>query len=499
MSSFEHLLQGFLIVLTPTNSMVCLLGVLLGTVVGVLPGLGPMAAMSIMLPISIHYGPLAGLILLSGVWYGAQYGGSTTSILVNIPGEAASVVTCLDGYQMARKGRAGAALAVAAVGSFIAGSIGIILLQLFGPLIATAALSFGPPEFLAVMLFAFVTMATLSGDSPLKGAMMVGFGALVSTIGIDRIAGIPRFTMGIPSLMYGIDLIPVAIGLFGIAEVVRIALQRYTPPPLRPVRFRELYPNREEVRRSTMPILRGSFIGAFFGMLPGSSAALASFTSYSIEKSMSPNKKEFGKGAIEGVAAPESANNSAVIIALVPLLCLGIPFSPVSALLLAGLQMHNVTPGPLLLQTTPEIFWGLIAAMYIGNVLLLVLNLPLVGLFARVATMKPHFLMPAVGIFCLIGCYAIRNAVFDIFVMIAAGILGVVLNRMHISVVPILLGMVLGSLLEDNLRVTIQWLNGDFSLVWSRPIALAILMLIPLYLVLVHFAQRRVFRNDAVG
>jgi len=318
---------------------------------------------------------------------------------------------------------------------------------------------------------------------------------LVTEARVSVETGVPMDLIQRQRELYGAH----TIGLFGIAELVRIALQHYTPPPLRPVRLRDLYPSREEVRRSTLPILRGSFIGAIFGMLPGSSAALASFTSYSIEKSVSPNKKEFGKGAIEGVAAPESANNSAVIIALVPLLCLGIPFSPVSALLLAGLQMHNVTPGPLLLQTSPEIFWGLIAAMYIGNVLLLVLNLPLVGLFARVATLKPHFLMPAVGIFCLIGCYAIRNAVFDIFVMIAAGILGVVLNRMRISVVPILLGMVLGSLLEDNLRVTIQWLNGDFSLVWSRPIALAILMLIPMYLILVHFAQRKVLKEEPVS
>ncbi|MEW6267625.1 MAG: tripartite tricarboxylate transporter permease [Thermodesulfobacteriota bacterium] len=497
MSGWEHLLQGFQLMLTPTNLVVCLAGVLVGTVVGVLPGLGPLAAMSIILPVSIRFGSLAGFILLAGVWYGAQYGGSTTSILINIPGEASSVVTCLDGYQMARKGRAGAALAISAIGSFVAGTIGIIVLQLFGPPLASAALSFGPPEFLAVMLFACITLATLSGGSPLKGAMMLALGAILSAVGIDRIAGAPRFTLGVPILMYGIDFIPVAIGLFGVAEVIRITVDPYVPPPLPSLRLRELYPNREEARRAALPILRGSLVGALFGMLPGSSAALASFTAYSVERSISPRKKQFGTGVIEGVAAPESANNSAVILALVPLLCLGIPFSPVSAVLLAGLQMHNLTPGPMLLQTNPEIFWGLIAAMYIGNCLLLVLNLPLVGLFARISTLRPYMLMPAVVVLCLIGSYAIRNAMFDVGVMVAAGILGFFLNRLRIDVLPLILGLVLGSILEDHLRVTIQWFNGQVALIWTRPIALAILALIPIYLLVTRLAQKRASRELA--
>ncbi len=491
MSGLEHLFNGFQVALAPTNVLMCLLGVILGTVVGVLPGLGPLGALSILLPLSVRFGPLAGLILLSGVWYGAQYGGSTTSILVNIPGESSSVITCLDGYQMARKGRAGAALAIAAIGSFVAGTIGIVLLQFFAPTLANAALSFGPPEFLAVMLFAFVTLATLTGDSPLKGAMMLAFGAFLSTIGIDRIGGGQRFTAGIPSLMYGIDFIPAAIGLFGIAEVIRISVNPFDPPPVKSIRLRDLYPNREESRRSVMPILRGSLIGAASGLLPGSPGALGSFLSYSVEKSISPRKVEFGTGMIEGVAGPESANNSAVLLALTPLLCLGIPFAPSAALLLAGLQMHNVSPGPMMFQEHPEIFWGLIAAMYLGNFLLLVLNLPLVGLFARVAMLRPQVLMPIIGILCLLGTYTIRMALFDVAVMIAAGVIGFLLSRLGFSMVPIIIGMVLGGILEDNLRVTIKWFNGDFSLIWTRPITLVILALIPIYLIFIRYASKK--------
>jgi putative tricarboxylic transport membrane protein len=449
--------------------------------------------MAIMLPISIRFGPLAGLILLAGVWYGAQYGGSTTSILVNIPGEASSVITCIDGYQMTRKGRAGAALAVSATGSFIAGTIGIIILQLFAPLLSKFALTFGPPEYLAIMLLAFVAVSTLSGDNPLKGAMMIAFGAFLSTIGIDRIAGLQRFTLGIPDMMYGINFVPVAIGLFGISEVIRLALAPFTPSPFKSVRWRELYPNREETRRSVLPILRGSFIGSFFGLLPGTPAVLASFTSYSLEKSMSPKKAEFGHGAIEGVAGPESANNSAVVLALVPLLCLGIPFAPVAALLLAGLELHNVTPGPLFIQDNPNIFWGFIAAMYLGNFLLLFLNLPLVGLFARVATIHPKVMVPVIGVLCLFGSYMTRMALFDVWVMIIAGIVGFILTRLGFSMIPLVIGMVLGNILEDNLRVTIQWLNGDFSLLLARPITLAILALIPVYVVSIRLAGKKVF------
>jgi putative tricarboxylic transport membrane protein len=377
----------------------------------------------------------------------------------------------------------------------VAGTLGIVILQLFAPPLAKMALSFGPPEYLAIMLLAFVALSALSGDSPLKGALMFAFGAFLSTIGIDRIAGLQRFTLGLPSMMYGINFVPVAVGLFGIAEIIRLALNPYSSPPVKAVRFRELYPNREETRRSVWPIFRGSFIGSFFGLLPGTPAVLASFTSYSLEKSISPQKAEFGQGAIEGVAGPESANNSAVILALVPLLCLGIPFAPVAALLLAGLQMHNVTPGPLFIQDNPNIFWGLIAAMYLGNFLLLVLNLPLVGLFARVATLRPRVLLPVIGILCLFGSYMTRLALFDVWVMIGAGLAGFFLTRLGFSMVPLVIGMVLGSILEDNLRVTTQWLDGDLSLLLSRPITLIILALIPIYVISIRLAGRQVFKK----
>lgn len=494
MAGIEHILQGFQAALTPTNLLINVIGVIIGTLVGVLPGLGPMGAMAIMLPMSIGYGPLAGLIMLAGVWYGAQYGGSTTSILVNIPGESSSVITCIDGYQMARKGRAGAALAIAAIGSFVAGTMGVVALQLFAPPLARAALSFGPPEYLAVMLFAFVALTTLSGENPLKGALMIALGAFLSTIGIDRIDGVQRFTMDNPVMMYGINFVPVAIGVFGIAEVIRITSDPYPPAPMKSVRFRELYPNREETRRSIRPILRGSLIGAFFGLLPGTPAVMASFTSYSVEKNISSHKEEFGHGAIEGVAGPESANNSAVIMALVPLLCLGIPFAPAAALLLAGLQVHNVNPGPMLFLDHPEVFWGFIAAMYISNFLLLVLNLPLVGLFARVATLRAQTLMPIVGILCLLGCYTLRMSLFDVWIMIAAGIAGFFLNRLGFSMIPLVIGLVLGNILEDNLRVTVQWMNGDISYLWGRPLALSILAVIPVYVIFIRLAGKKVFK-----
>jgi len=496
MTGFDHLMHGFQIVLTPTNFLICFIGVIIGTLVGVLPGLGPMSAMSIMLPISVKYGPLAGLILLAGVWYGAQYGGSTTSILINVPGEASSIITCIDGYPMAKKGRAGAALAISAIGSFVAGTAGIIALQIFAPPLANLALSFGPPEYFAIMIFAFIALSTLIGDDPLKGAMMIAFGAFLSTIGIDRIEGIQRFTMGIPTMMYGISFIPVAIGTFGIAEIIRLSLHPYTPIQAKSVRFRDLYLNREELRRSILPICRGSLIGCLFGLLPGTPAVLASFTSYTIEKNISPRKEEFGHGAIEGVAGPESSNNSAVIIGLIPLLCLGIPFAPAAAILLAGLQMHDVIPGPMLFRDNPDIFWGVVAALYIGNFLLLILNLPLVGLFARVATLPIQFMAPIIGIICLIGCYTIRMALFDVWVMVISGIIGYFLMRLRFNLIPLIIGMVLGPILEDNLRTTIQWMNKDIYSLFERHITIIIFILIPIYIIFIKKIGKKIIKLD---
>ncbi|HEX6006905.1 MAG TPA: tripartite tricarboxylate transporter permease, partial [Burkholderiales bacterium] len=390
MEGIGLLYTGFVNSLTAVNLIACFVGVLVGTVVGVLPGLGPTATMVLMLPFTLPYGPTTGLIMMTGVWYGAMYGGSTTSVLVNIPGEAASVVTCIDGYQMSRQGRAGAALALVAAGSFVAGTMGILGLQFFAPVLGNAALSFGPPEFLAFMILAFVLLSNLSADAPLKGALMIAFGLFLSTIGINPMDSYPRFTFGIEKLMLGIDFLPIAVGLFGISEVFRIAVEKYVKPAVSRVRLSELYPNRDEVKRSIAPMLRGSTLGFFVGLLPGPGTVISTFVAYALEKRISRTPERFGRGAVEGVVAPEAANNSAVMGSMIPLLTLGIPFAAPSAIMLAGLRMHNVEPGPMLFVTHQEVFWTFVAAMYIGNLMLLLLNLPLVGMFARIATIRPQ-------------------------------------------------------------------------------------------------------------
>ena len=393
MSGLEHLLNGFSLAFSPGILLACLVGVLMGTIVGVLPGLGHTATMSLMLPFTLKYGPETGLIMMAGIWYGAQYGGSTTSILVNIQGEASSVITCIDGYQMGKKGRAGAALALVAVGSFIAGTLGNIGLQLFAPPLAQAALAFGPAEYLALMILAFVVLSSLTSESPLKGYLMVALGLWIGTIGIDPIEGKPRFTFGSYDLMSALTSCPLP-WLFGVTEILSIATETYVPRILDRIRFRDLYPNREEVQRSVAPVLRGSVLGFFVGLLPGPAPTISTFFSYAIEKRFSRHPEKFGTGMVEGVVGPEAANNSAVTGSMIPLLALGIPFAPPAAVLLAGLRMHHIDPGPFLFQNAPQIFWGFIASMYIGNVMLLILNLPLVGMFARIATLRAQVLMP---------------------------------------------------------------------------------------------------------
>lgn len=477
MIGLEQFLAGLSIAITPTNLLAAFLGVLMGTVVGVLPGLGPAAAMSLILPFSVKYGALTGLIMLAGVWYGAMYGGSTTSILVNIPGEAASVVTCIDGYQMARKGRAGAALALVALGSWVAGTFGMIGLQFFAPIVGRVALYFGPLEYLALLVFSFVVLSVLVGKDQTKGVLMLALGLFLGVIGIDPIWGTPRFTFGPTVLMDGIDLVPVAVGFFGVSEVLKIATNPYSSTLATKVRLRELYPNAEEVRRSIFPVLRGSVLGFFCGLIPGPAPTISTFMSYSLEKQLSPRKREFGAGAVEGVVGPESANNAAVVGSIVPLLALGIPFSPPAAVMLAGLRLHNVNPGPLLFKQAPQIFWGFVASMYLGNVLLLLLNLPLVGFFARIATAPARILMPVVSVLMLVGAYSVRSSMFDVWVMIVSGVAGYIFQRFGYPVAPVVIGLVLGSMVETNLRLTTQWLHGDPTQILDRPVALAFLAL----------------------
>ena len=477
MEGFDLLYNGFINSLTMVNLFACFIGALIGTIVGVLPGLGPTATMALMLPFTLSYGPTTGLIMMTGVWYGAMYGGSTTSILVNIPGEAASVVTCLDGYQMSKKGRAGAALAMVAVGSFVAGTLGILGLQFFAPFLGNAALSFGPPEFLSFMILAFVLLSNLSSDAPLKGALMIAFGLFLSSIGINPMDSYPRFTFGSDTLMQGIDFLPIAMGLFGISEILNIALETYVKPEVNKIRLKDLYPSREEVRRSIAPTLRGSVLGFFVGLLPGPCTVISTFVSYSLEKRIAKNPGQFGHGAVEGVVAPESANNSAVMGSMIPLLTLGIPFAAPSAIMLAGLRMHNVEPGPMLFTTNPDVFWTFIAAMYLGNIMLLILNLPLVGLFGKIAVIRPQILMPVISLICLVGVYSVRNSFFDVWVMIAAGVVGFFLLKWKYPIAPFIIGVVLGPTTENSLRQTLMTFKGDLSLILNRRLSVTLLAL----------------------
>lgn len=482
MEGLGLLYNGFANSLTLVNLTACFIGALIGTIVGTLPGLGPTATMALMLPFTLPYGATTGLIMMTGVWYGAMYGGSTTSILVNIPGEAASVVTCLDGYQMCRKGRAGAALALVAVGSFIAGTIGILGLQFFAPFLGNAALSFGPPEYLCFMIFTFILLSNLSADAPLKGALMIAFGLFLSTIGINPMDSYPRFTFGSETLMLGIDFLPIAMGLFGISEILTIAVSKYVKPQIEKIRLRDLYPNREEVRRSINPMLRGSVLGFFVGLLPGPCTVISTFVSYSLEKKISRTPEEFGKGAVEGVVGPESANNSAVMGSMIPLLTLGLPFAAPSAIMLAGLRMHNVEPGPMLFTNHPDVFWTFIAAMYLGNLMLLILNLPLVGAFAKIAVIRPQILMPVISLICLVGVYSVRNSLFDVWVMIVAGVAGYFLRLWRYPIAPFIIGVVLGPTTENSLRQTLITFRGDVSLIIDRPVSVTLLALAAAFL-----------------
>ena len=477
MEGWAFLLNGFANSFTLLNLLACFIGAFIGTIIGVLPGLGPTATMALMLPFTLKYPPETGLIMMAGVWFGAQYGGSTTSILVNIPGEASSVMTCVDGYQMAKKGRAGAALAIVAVGSFIAGTLGIIGLQFFAPFLGRAALSFGPPEYLAFMILAFILLFNLSGDYPAKGLFMILLGLFIGTIGINAMDSVPRFTFGYSDLMLGVNFLPVAMGLFGISEILGIAVESYKTPIVKKIRFKDLYPNKEEMKRSVAPTFRGSILGFFVGLLPGPSTVISTFIAYSLEKRLSRTPQEFGKGMIEGVVAPESANNSAAMGAMIPLLTLGIPFSPAPAVMLAGLRMHQVDPGPLLFQTHPHVFWTFIAAMYLGNIMLLILNLPLVGFFGKIATIRPQILMPFISVVCLVGVYSVRNNFFDVWIMILSGVLGYLLRKWNFPIAPFVIGIILGPMTENSLRQTLMMFRGNVYCFFDKPIALVFLSL----------------------
>ncbi len=496
MLGIEQFLNGILIALIPVNIFACILGVFLGTIIGVLPGLGPAAAMSLLLPFSASYGPLTGLIILSGVWYGAMYGGSTTSILVNIPGEAASVITCIEGYPLAKKERGGAAIALVALGSWVAGTLALIGLQFFAPIIGNSALYFGPAEYLFLLVFSFIAMSSLTSEGGVgRGFLMLTFGLFLGIIGVDPIFGIPRYTLNQEFLMDGINLVPIAVGLFGIAEILNIAIIPIQPNKADKIKLRELYPRKDEVKKSVFPIIRGSLIGFFCGLIPGPAAIISTFLSYSTEKKISKTPENFGKGAIEGLVGPESANNGAVIASLIPLLSLGIPFSPPAAILLAGLRLHNVNPGPMLFQSAPDLFWGFVASMYIANILLLILNLPLVGIFSKVATAPTKILLPIISIMCLIGGYSVRNSMFDVYLMIGFGIIGFISKKFHLPTIPIVIGLVLGPMLEINFRLTLKMFKGELSGIFIKPIVITFILLsifMPIFSALIKRQKREI-------
>jgi len=476
------------VALTPPNLLACFVGTVLGTIVGVLPGLGPAGAMALVLPLTIKLGPTAGLIMLAGIYYGAMYGGSTTSILVNVPGEAASVVTTIDGYRLARKGRAGAALAVAAIASFVAGTFSVVALQLAAPLVARAALAFGPAEYFAFALLGVVLLANLTGGSRVKSLAMVVVGIMLATVGMDPLGGSVRFTFDVAGAQAGFSFIAVTAGLFGVAEVLTTMAEPASTLAAAKVKFSELYPSREELRRSVPPMLRGTVLGFLVGLIPGPAATIASFVSYGVEQKVSKYRHELGTGAIEGVAGPEAANNAAAGGGMIPLLSLGLPFTPSTAVLLSGMLLMSVTPGPFLLRDHPQVFWGVIGSFYVGNVMLLLLNL------ARVATIPSRYLMPGVLVLCVVAAYSDNNNVFDVWVLVAAGIIGWAMRGLGYNPAPLVLGLVLGPLLERSLLQALTIARGNVRGLWSSgPSAVMLIAAVLVSLApLVSVVRRRV-------
>jgi putative tricarboxylic transport membrane protein len=474
MDSFGGLLHGFAVALSPLNLLFGFLGAVIGTIIGILPGLGPLGTMALLLSLTYGFDPTAGMILFAGIYFGAMYGGSTTSILLNIPGEAASVITVLEGYKMARKGRAGAALAVSAVGSFVAGTISILFLSFMAPTLADAALKFGPSEYFSVALVGLMIMSRLQGGNLLKSLMMIAVGLALGTVGMETVAGYMRFTFGQQMLAQGVDFLPVAMGLFGIAEVLATAEEPEENVSLQTVSFRDLWPTVVEWRRSFWPMIRGSFIGFFTGLVPGPSPVIATMVSYSVERRLDKHG-EFGKGAIEGVAGPEAANNAAVGGAYVPLMALGIPFTPAMAVVMAVLLIHGISPGPTLISEKPDLFWGVIASMYIGNFMLLIFNLPLVGVFANIIKTPLFLLMPIVTLLCLVGVYSINNSILDVWLMIGFGLLGYAMRKLKYDSAPLVLALVLGPMMERSFREAMMISKGDATVFLTRPISATLL------------------------
>jgi putative tricarboxylic transport membrane protein len=472
--TLHNLYLGFAVALSPPILLYAFVGCFIGTVVGVLPGVGPLAGISLLLPATFGLDATKAIVMLAGIYYGAMYGGSTTSILMRIPGEAASVMTCIDGYAMARRGRAGPALAIAAVGSYIAGTVSVVALMFLAPPLADFALRFGPPEYFALLLLGLLVLAYMSSGSMVKALAMAAFGLLLGMIGIDQMTGYFRFAYGVVELGDGIGVVPVAVGLFGLAEILATAGLEKPPDVLKP-RLRELLPSRREWKDSHAPIWRGTLLGFVIGIIPGSAHVISSFVSYAIERRVSKTPEAFGKGAVAGVAGPESANNAATSGAFVPMLALGVPSGPIPAVMLAAMMVHGITPGPLLIKQQPELFWGFIASMYVGNVVLLILNLPMVGLFVNLLRVPYPLLYPGIIVFCVLGVYAVNSSVVDVWIMAATGALGYFLRKLDFEPAPIVLGLILAPMIEMSLRQSLAMSDGHYMIFLVRPIATTLL------------------------
>lgn len=496
MEFIDLLALGFGAALTPENLFFCLLGALLGTFIGVLPGIGPTTTIAVLLPITFFLPPLGGIIMLAGIYYGAQYGGSTTAILVNLPGEASTVVTAIDGYKMAQKGRAGAALAIAALGSFFAGTVATFALAIAGPTLSGFALSFGPAEYVALMIFGLLAATILARGPVLKAIGMILIGLLLGTVGTDLSTGASRLTFGSIQLYDGIDFIVIAIGLFGFSEIIE-NLEKTGSSGVKVAKLTRLWPTREDFKRAWPAVLRGTGVGTFLGILPGGGATLASFSAYSLEKRVSRRPDEFGEGAVEGVAGPEAANNAGAQSSFIPLLTLGIPSNNMMAMMLSAFVIHGLTPGPQILQSQPQFFWGLVASMWIGNAMLLVINLPLIGLWVRLLTIPYRLLYPAILLFCCVGVYSLNNRIFDVALAAGFGLIGYLFRKAKCEPGPLLLGFVLGPLLETNLRRALLISQGDASVFIERPISLTLLCATALLLLMMILPNFRKSREEA--
>jgi putative tricarboxylic transport membrane protein len=475
-TTLDSLFLGFSVALRPGVLFYAFIGCLVGTLVGMLPGIGPLAGISILLPLTFGLDATRAIVMLAGIYYGSQYGGSTTSILLRIPGEAASVMTCIDGNAMAKKGRAGAALCIAAVGSFIAGTFGVIVLTVIAPPLAAFALRFGPPEYTALLVLGLVFLAYMSTTSLIRTLLMASFGLLLGTVGIDVMTGHFRYSFNVPELGDGLGIVPVAVGLFGLGEILATPSHQVTRDVIRP-RITELLPSRTEWSQAAAPIARGSVLGFLIGIIPGSAHIISSFLSYAVERRVSKNPEEFGKGAVAGVAGPESANNAASTGAFVPMLALGIPTGPVTAVLMAALLIHGVPPGPTLVNDHPNVFWGFVASMYVGNLMLLLLNLPLVGLFVNLLRIPYAYLYPLIIMFCVIGVYEVNHSIVDVWIMLIMGVVGYGLKKFGFDPAPLVLGLVIAPIFEMSLRQSLIMSSGGWDIFVQRPIALTLLLI----------------------